>query len=401
MDADASEPPRGRLSRERGPWLEKWASARRSYLDNLKVVLIAAIIAIHAILGYASTVEVWTYTELREVTLAPATETVLFVFVSPFAFFLIALLFLTAGLLTPTSRERKGTRRFVSDRLLRLGVPFVAYVLLVQPTLTYALEHPLGDASGSYWAEYLGAERRLDTGPLWFVGVLLIFSLCYAGWQAWRRPLHSDDRRTHPISLRTLLLVAAMVAPASIIVRLVYPYGSESGFTDLNLWEWPACIAVFALGIAAARHGWLTAVPARLARQCRDLTLLGALAMTTLLMIVGFRNAVDDAMGGWHWAAVAFAAIEAVLTVFGAVWLLSVAQRRLRRRYRWGPLLSRSAYGAFMLQTPFLLGIALALRPLMLPGEAKALLVAVGAVTCSFAAAWLLISHVPGISRIL
>lgn len=63
------------------------------------------------------------------------------------------------------------------------------YVLLVQPTLTYALEHAVGDAPGSFWAEYLGDERRLDTGPLWFVGVLLILSLGYAGWRALGRRL--------------------------------------------------------------------------------------------------------------------------------------------------------------------------------------------------------------------
>ena len=40
------------------------ASSRRTYLDNLKVVLVAAIIAIHALLGYASIVEAWTYTGL-------------------------------------------------------------------------------------------------------------------------------------------------------------------------------------------------------------------------------------------------------------------------------------------------------------------------------------------------
>jgi hypothetical protein len=82
-------------------------------LDNLKVLLIAAIIAIHAILGYASWVEVWTYTELREVTLTPATQVVMFVLVSPFGFFLIALLFLVAGLLTGPSLERKGTARYL------------------------------------------------------------------------------------------------------------------------------------------------------------------------------------------------------------------------------------------------------------------------------------------------
>ena len=76
-----------------------------------------------------------------------------------------------------------------------------------------------------------------------------------------------------------------------------------------------------------------------------------------------------------------------MLTVFGSVWLLAVAQRVLDRRYRWGPVLSRSAYGAFMVQTVFLLGFAMALRPLGLPAEVKALVVAGGGVACSFAAA--------------
>ena len=371
-------------------------------MDNLKVVLIAAIIAIHAILGYASWVEVWTYTELREATLAPATQVVMFVLVSPFGFFLMALLFLVAGLLTPPSLEHKGTARFLRDRMLRLGLPFVVYVLLVQPTLVYALRHPLGSAPGSYWDEYLGAERRLDTGPLWFVGVLLVFSVAYVAWVAVRPRRTSRSRLwAHPITVHHLVVAAVVVAPASFVIRLVYPYGGESGFSDLNLWEWPACIAVFALGVRASQEGWLTAVPDALARHCRNATLCGIVAMAMLLTMVGFLEAAEHAMGGWHWPALAFAAVEAVLTVFGSVWLLSLAQRGLSRRYRYGAVLARSAYGAFMLQTVFLLGFAVALRPVALPAEAKALLVAVAGVTCSFAAAWLLVSRVPRLYRVL
>ena len=386
-----------------GAGVEQWASGRRPYLDNLKVVLITAIIVMHAALGY-STVEVWTYTALRETTLAPVTEAVLLVLVAPFGLFLIALLFLVAGLLTPPSLERKGPRRFALDRLLRLGLPFVVYVLVVQPVLVYALEHSLGSAPGSFWEEYLSDEGWLDTGPLWFVGVLLVFSLGYAGWRAWTaRPGSTTGRRlgSRPVTSGTLLAMAAAVAVASFAVRLVYPYGSESGFTDLNFWEWPACVAVFGLGVTVSRRGWVTAVPDSLRRRCRVVTLLGVAAMGALLMTVGFLDALDDALGGWHWAAAAFAATDAVLTVFGSVWLLAVAQRVLDRRYRWGPVLSRSAYGAFMLQTVFLLGLAVALRPLDLPAEVKALLVATGGVTCSFATAWLLISRVPGVSRVL
>ena len=65
------------------------------------------------------------------------------------------------------------------------------------------------------------------------------------------------------------------------------------------------------------------------------------------------------------------------------------------------PWCGRSAYGAFMLQTPFLLGLAVAMRPVPFPAEAKAVLVAAGAVAMSFGASWLLIRRVPGMSRIL
>ncbi|WP_439938836.1 acyltransferase family protein [Nocardia sp. N13] len=374
------------------------ATGRLLHLDNLKVVLIALIIALHAVLGYVGLFEAWTYAGVRETTLHPVVEMVLLVVLSPFGFFLISLLFLVAGLLTPGSYDRKGGRRFVTDRLLRLGVPFAIYVLLVQPSLVYPLEHRFGDATGTYWQEYLGAERQVDTGPLWFVGVLLVYSLAYA---AWRRLAGPDRRAPRPPTMRTLVVSALVVAPTSFVVRLVYPYGGESGFTDLNLWEWPACIAVFVIGLRAARSGWAHAIPADLVRASRWLTAVAVVAMTALLYVVGATDSVEEMFGGWSWYAVAFACIEALLVVFGPVWLLDLSSRRLDRSLPWGEQLGRSAYGAFMLQTPFLLGLAVAMRPVPLPAEAKAVLVAAGAVALSFGASWLLVRRVPGMSRIL
>jgi hypothetical protein len=254
-------------------------------------------------------------------------------------------------------------------------------------------------------------EGRVDTGPLWFVGVLLVFSLGYAGAHAVlsrRRGSHPPPppevlhaRRTRSVTVPILALTAAVVAPLSFVVRLAYPYGSESGVTDLNFWEWPACLAVFVIGVTAAESNWVAAIPAPVARWCGRVTVAAVLAMGVLLAVVAPAEALGDALGGWGWAAAAFAVIDAVLGVFGSVWLLGVAQRHLDRRHRWGPLLSRSAYGAFMLQTVFLLGIAVVLRPVDAPAEVKAAVVAAGGVVLSYAAAWLLISRVPGMSRIL
>ena len=61
----------------------------------------------------------------------------------------IPLLFLIAGLLTPPSLDRKGPGRFVRDRLLRLGVPFAVFALLLWPLPEYVLFRQLGEHPGS------------------------------------------------------------------------------------------------------------------------------------------------------------------------------------------------------------------------------------------------------------
>jgi hypothetical protein len=90
--------------------VEQWAAKRQLYVDNLKVILIAAVIAGHAILGY-SEFDWWTYADVREVTLLPVVAYVLLAVAAPFALLVIPLLFLIAGLLTPPSLPTLASRR--------------------------------------------------------------------------------------------------------------------------------------------------------------------------------------------------------------------------------------------------------------------------------------------------
>lgn len=169
----------------------------------------------------------------------------------------------------------------------------------------------------------------------------------------------------------------------------------------MNLWEWPACLTLFVLGIAASRRGWLTAIPDQLRTRCRTATFATIAAIAVLLVLAVSLDTFDDLLGGWNWWALAFAAVESALNVFGSVWLLAVAQRYLNRRFRWTPILGRSAYGAFIVQGPVLIALAVALRPVLVPAEVKALVVAAGGVAAAFALAWLLISRVPRVGRVL
>jgi hypothetical protein len=318
---------------------------------------------------------------------------------------MIALLFLVAGLLTPRSLERKGARRFVLDRLLRLGVPFALFTFLVWPVVTYALYHPFGAAPGSFAEEYLSDAGYFDTGVLWFIGVLLIFSIGYAGFAVLPRPAQwsrraDPTRPPRPIGMRHLAVLVLATASATFLVRLAFPYGSES-VTDLNLWEWPGCLALFGLGIAASRRGWLTEVPRPLRRGSFVVTLGAGIAAAALMGGAFATGSTDRVFGGGRWEALLFALVEGTLMVFGSVWLLGAAQRHLARPRAWTAPLGRSAYGAFLLQGFVLIALALVLRPVPVPAELKALIVAIGAVAGSFAWAWLLVSRVPWLARIL
>jgi hypothetical protein len=68
--------------------VEQWAAKRQLYVDNLKVILIAAVIAGHAILGY-SELDAWSYADVREVTLRPAVAYALLAVAAPFALLVI------------------------------------------------------------------------------------------------------------------------------------------------------------------------------------------------------------------------------------------------------------------------------------------------------------------------
>src|SRR5690349_16511080 len=95
--------------------------------------------------------------------------------------FFMALMFLLSGLFVWNSLTRKGTGICVTDRGVRLGVPFVVQAALLAPTAHYPSYLQTG-ASGlnGFWQQWRSLGNW-PAGPSWLVWVWLT-SNCVTTW---------------------------------------------------------------------------------------------------------------------------------------------------------------------------------------------------------------------------
>ena len=329
-------------------------------------------------------------------TLSPPVETIFVAAVVALGgLFLMALFFLISGLLTQDSLVRKGASRFVSDRLLRLGIPFAVYTLLVWPLLEYFLHEPILH-NRSYWASFMDDDPILDSGPMWFVGALLLFSLGLVAWRRMAPPRAQQPPRGSgdgELRGRDLALLAVAVGATTFLIRTVLSADSNQPL-NLHLWAWPEYLAMFGLGVVAAKRGWLRPVPRRLARRCGVAALIGIVCSATAVVTAEPLGLSENAyFGGWGLPALLGATFEGMIAVTAPVWVLAFAQRRLNGTGRLRRAMARSSYLAFMMQGPVLVALALALRPMDVSGDMKALVVATLGIVGSFGVSWPLVTR--------
>jgi hypothetical protein len=203
------------------------------------------------------------------------------------------LFFLIAGAFTPASLQRKGPGRFLGDRLLRLGLPMVFYVLAVSPFVEYVDSDNVGwDRGFGSFAPHMWWPPA--PGPTWFLGVLLVYSVLYAAYRALRpgRPPAAPPRAGQ------LTAAAAAIAAASYAVRLAVPLGDE--LWRLALGQAPAWTVGFILGTAGAERGWFTGLDPALGRRLRRAAGASAGAVVALFAAAALAGVDFDELVPCH-----------------------------------------------------------------------------------------------------
>jgi len=336
--------------------------ARLFFIDNLRILLISLVIVVHLSVTYGG-VGGWYYKEGQADMI---TSTVLTVHNAINQSFFMGFLFLISGYFTAVSYDRKGPRRFLRDRLLRLGIPMLFYDFIINPLIEYALMTKVHGFDGSVWkliAQYFG-EFHIGTGPLWFVEALLFFAVFYVLWRGFTKKgspaVHSDGKIPGYI---TISIFALALGAVTFVVRIWLPIGWAFGPLNFQFPFFPQYICLFIVGILAYRRNWLMRIPDAMGKFWLCVAVIFMVVLFPVLFVLG--GASDDIspfMGGVHWQCFAYAVWEQYIGVAIIISLLFLFRKWLNRQGGAAKAISASSYTAYIVHAPVLVFLTLAIR---------------------------------------
>jgi peptidoglycan/LPS O-acetylase OafA/YrhL len=378
------------------------AADRLAFVDNLRWVMIVLVVSMHSAVTY-SHLGSWYFVEEPKPGLGMI---VAFATYQTFlqAFFM-GLLFFVAGYFVPTAFDRKGFGKFLRDRALRLGVPSLFFMLVIQPVTVYWLLREFADPSRpslrhAYWP-YLSSGRFLGgSGPMWFAVALLLFSVAYGAI----RVISAKSPKINPEgALPTdarVIGLASIIGLATFLVRIVQPMGSS--ILNMQLCYFSQYITLFCVGIIAARRNWLLRIPYAFGRRWFSLALaLGTVLWMALVFLIVQTHTEAKLSGGLTWQSAAMSFWESFFCVAVCIGLIVLFREKFNCQ---GPLvqwLSANSFSVYLFHTPILIAITLAMRSFDAPKPVKFLCATALGVVFSYLASAFVFRKIPWLKRVL
>lgn len=378
---------------------------RMLYIDNMRVLLISLVIVGHMAITYGAPLGDWYYRETGEVGPLFAIMTMLLLGIG--ASFLLGLFYFIAGYFTPRPYDRRGAKRFVGDRLMRLGIPLILYAVVINPLVTFWAAAAGGYAGSlpSYVSTHLPALTIASIGPLWFVEALLLFSIVYAlirvGLGSQRGSGGSQPEVPVPGN-RSIALFALGLGLLTFVVRIRAPFGWWWEPVHLEPAHFPQYIALFSVGILAYRHNWLVGFSKTQARIWGWIALALVPGLLVLAIAAGaLGGEFDPAIaGGFTGLSLAYSLWEAFIGIALVISVLVGFRDRLDVQGKLAGAMSRTAYAVYVLHPLSIVPLAIALRDVPLSLEMKFIFFAPMAVAVSFLLGYL-VRKVPGFRYVL
>lgn len=364
-----------RLGAEVKTVLKTTPMPRMYFLDNLKIFLAVLVVLHHAAQPYGPGGGWWIASDPYNIL----DFVVLGIFMGVNASFFMGLFFMISAYFVPSSLERKGAAKFIKDRLVKLGVPILIFMIGVFPVMGYLLN----------------GEPSITLGHLWFLAMLLIFSAIYVAYWLVKKP-SPKAKRPFPGN-KVIAAFAVAMALISFAVAIVSP---ENSWAPLGLFE-PYHLTqyamLFAAGIIAYREGWIDAIPEATAKLWSRVAIL----LVILLLVVGAVTGSSEFSGGLRIESLLGTTWEAFMCVSMCIALLALFKDRFNTQGPLAKALANNSFTVYLIHIPIIVFLQYLLIGVSIDPLIKFAIVGAVGVPLSFAISHYIIRRLPYAKYIL
>ena len=356
---------------------------RLLYIDNLRIILVVLVVLAHVAITYGP-VGFWYYYERTELN----STYVLAFFVSLMQAFLIGLFFMISAFFTPSALNKKGPKNFFIDRIKRLGIPLIFYIFIIAPSILYLDNLIIKGERVNYFIFYYEQVLKrgiIDVGPLWFLQVLLFFSILYAIFNEIIIKLFKDKRQLifkFP-SNKNIFITIIILAFVTFLVRFQFPISATT--SHLNFGLAPQYIFLFGLGIFAFNNNWFEAITLKIAKFWFSIAMI-AILFWPLFIFFGRSSelSIEIFAGGLNWQSSIYALWEAALSISLSICVIYLFRKKLNHQTKLFKEISKSAYSVFIIHSIVIVLLSYSLKGLMFHPLVKFAIVALVGIPLCF-----------------
>jgi glucans biosynthesis protein C len=372
---------------------------RLLYIDNLRLLMIIFVVIMHLAVTYSGFGS-WYFKEGRPIGVI---SMILFGFYQSFTQgYFMGLLFLISGFFIPGAYDRKGFGKFIKDRVIRLGIPTLIYMLVINPFILYVQldlnwVRPKPEFI-SFYGDYTAKLKFLaGSGPLWFAFALLIFSVAYGLVRYVTNSVPNASKKELNLSFKNVILLILLIAICAFLIRLVQPIGTS--ILNMQLCYFSQYVILFIVGILAYRNNLFSMIDYKFGNRWLFCGLLLGFVAWVAIMVFGGAN--QDFNGGLSWQAAAYALWESFVAVAMSVGLITLFREKYNYQGKLVKVLSDNSFAVYVFHAPIIIAASQLIKTVTLLPIIKFAILCIVCIPVCFIFTHIVIKRIPLLKRVM
>ena len=314
---------------------------RLYYIDWLRVLVVLSLIVYHSALTYTGLGDIYIRRPLHDVRGLP-----FLIITVPLRSYFMTLLFFVSGIASYYSFRYRGRRKFISERVKKVLLPFVLGTLFLCPIQAYFMARSNGFAGNllDFTPEFFSPKiaAYLGYAHLWFLLYLFVFSfVCVPFFTKWSGNDARSNRIAQDLSKGNAIYIPILlIVIAEMILRPFFP-GPQTLMGD-----WAndiVYLSIFLYGFVYASDKGIQQRVSRLAKPSKTIFFVLAAAYVLIEYLIMLNEA------RFEWLKIVLDVSKGLYECAAIIYLLWLGNRYMNKKSAVLSFLNKASFPIYLI----------------------------------------------------